>query len=55
MRTRSLIIKDPEDNVIGVVPMKKKDFKMIKNHAASCGMTVDEYLLDIIKTSCRQR
>jgi hypothetical protein len=33
------------------VAIKKKDFKMIKKYAAKQGMTVEEYVRDVIKNA----
>jgi hypothetical protein len=33
------------------VGIKKKDFKMIEKHAGEQGMTVEEYINDVIKNA----
>lgn len=36
---------------LSTVAIKKKDFKMIEKYAAEHGMTVDEYIHDVIKNA----
>ena len=51
MRRRKVVmITDTDDNLLGIVPIKKKDYKMIEEYAEEQGMTVEEYIKDVIKS-----
>lgn len=54
-RRKVVMITDADDNLLGTVPIKRKDYKMMKKHAASQGMTVDEYIKDVIKSVGKTR